>query len=93
MATEDPDDGAFGYRQPLQYIQRLVNVLQRVQSPIFALHDDLQNNTILIDTAGVNSLNFKLTMEQKKQLVENGRQAVRDYFTRVANPQEASDGK
>jgi NTE family protein len=80
VATEDEDDQAFGYRQPLQYIQRLVNVLQRVQSPVFALHDELQENTILIDTAGVNSLNFKLTKDEKERLVENGLRAVSDYF-------------
>jgi len=80
VATEDQEDREFGYRQPLQYIQRLVNVLQRVQSPVFALHDELQENTILIDTAGINSLNFKLTKEDKGRLVENGRQAVREYF-------------
>jgi NTE family protein len=80
VATEADEDTDFGYRQPLQYIQRLVNVLQRVQSPVFALHDELQENTILIDTAGVNSLNFKPTKDEKIRLVENGRQAVRTYF-------------
>jgi hypothetical protein len=53
----------------LQYIHRLVNVLQRVQSPVIALHDELQENTVLIDTSGVNSLNFKLTREEKDKLV------------------------
>ncbi len=80
VATEDQEDLEFSFHQPLQYIQRLVAVLQRVQSPIFALHAELQQNTILIDTAGVSSLNFKLTDEQKQQLVVNGRQAVKDYF-------------
>ena len=80
VATENLEDLEFGYRQPLQYIQRLVNVLQRVQSPIFALHDELQENTILIDTAGVNSLNFKVTKEDKERLAESGRQAVKKYF-------------
>ena len=81
VATEDQEDLDFGYHQPLQYIQRLVNVLQRVQSPVYALHDELQENTILIDTGGVNSLNFKLSKEQKTLLVDNGRQAVRAYFS------------
>jgi NTE family protein len=80
VAIGDQEDKSFGYRQPLQYIQRLINVLQRVQSPVFALHDELQENTILIDTSGVNSLNFKLTMEEKGWLVANGRQAVRQHF-------------
>jgi NTE family protein len=80
VATKDQEDQDFGYHQPLQYIQRLVNVLQRVQSPVFALHDELQENTILIDTAGVNSLNFKVTKEEKERLAANGRQAVRQYF-------------
>ena len=80
VAMNDLDDQNFGYHQPLQYIQRLVNVLQRVQSPVFALHDELQENTILIDTNGVNSLNFKLTHEDKERLVFNGKQAVRRYF-------------
>jgi predicted acylesterase/phospholipase RssA len=80
VATVDQEDLKFGYRQPLQYIQRVVTVLQRVQSPVFALHDELQQNTILIDTAGVNSLNFKLTQEEKERLIENGRRAVREHF-------------
>ena len=80
VATEDQEDRDFGYRQPLQYIKRLATVLQRVQSPIFALHEDLQQNTILIDTAGVSSLNFKLTQEEKERLIANGRQAVREHF-------------
>lgn len=80
VATQDQEDRNFGYHQPLQYIQRLVNVLQRVQSPVFALHDELQENTILIDTDEVNSLNFKLTQEEKERLVFNGKQAVRQYF-------------
>jgi hypothetical protein len=64
----------------LQYIRRLITVLQRVQSPVFALHEELQRNTILIDTAGVSSLNFKLTQEEKEQLIANGRQVVREHF-------------
>jgi NTE family protein len=80
VATMDQDDLKFGFRQPRQYIQRIVTVLQRVQSPVFALHDDLQKNTILINTAGVSSLNFKLTQEEKERLIENGRKAVREHF-------------
>jgi len=80
VATEDQEDGEFGFRQPLQYIKRLATVLQRVQSPVFALHEELQQNTILIDTAGVSSLNFKLTQEEKERLIANGRQAVREHF-------------
>jgi NTE family protein len=80
VATEDQEDRDFGFRQPLQYIKRLAAVIQRVQSPVFALHEELQQNTILIDTGGVNSLNFKLTLEEKERLIANGRQAVRDHF-------------
>ena len=86
VAREDQDDGRFGYRQPLQYIRRLASVLQRVQSPVFALHDELQQNTILIDTAGVNSLNFKLAQEDKERLIANGRQAVKEHFHNLADP-------
>jgi NTE family protein len=89
VATEDQKDREFGFRQPLQYIKRLATVLQRVQSPVFALHEDLQQNTILIDTAGVSSLNFKLTPEQKEQLIANGRQAVREHFHAIND--QASD--
>jgi NTE family protein len=80
VATEDQKDKDFGFRQPLQYVKRLATVLQRVQSPVFALHEDLQHNTILIDTAGVSSLNFKLTQAEKERLIANGRQAVREHF-------------
>lgn len=80
VATDEEGDQDFGFSQPLQYIYRLINVLQRIQSPVFTLHDELQNNTILIDTGGVNSLDFKLSQEQRQRLVESGRQAVRRYF-------------
>lgn len=80
VAKIDQEDSKFGYRQPLQYIHRMVTVLERVQSPVFALHDELQHNTILIDTAGVQPLNFKLTNAHKELLIENGRQAVRAHF-------------
>ena len=80
VATEDQEDRDFGFRQPLQYIKRLAAVIQRVQSPVFALHEELQQNTILIDTAGVSSLNFKLTQEEKERLIANGRRAVREHF-------------
>jgi len=80
VATEDQEDIKFGFNQPLEYFNRLVTVLLRMQSPVFALHDELQQNTILIDTAGVNSFNFKLTPEELEQLIGNGRQAVREHF-------------
>jgi NTE family protein len=80
VAREDADDGAFGFNQPLQYIRRLVNVLERVQSPVFALDDGLQQNTILIDTGEVNSLDFKVSAEKIEMLIANGRKAVKEYF-------------
>ena len=80
VATEDQEDIKFGFNQPLEYFNRLVTVLLRMQSPVFALHDELQQNTILIDTAGVNSFNFKLTPEELELLIGNGRQAVREHF-------------
>jgi len=80
VAREDREDREFGFRQPLQYVKRLATVLQRVQSPVFALHEDLQQNTILIDTAGVSPFNFKLTQKEREQLIANGRQAVREHF-------------
>jgi NTE family protein len=83
VAKEDQEDREFGFRQPLQYVKRLGTVLQRVQSPIFALREDLQHNTILIDTAGVSSLNFKLSEEEKERLIANGRKAVRDHFQEI----------
>ena len=80
VATEDQEGIKFGFNQPLEYFNRLVTVLLRMQSPVFSLHDELQENTILIDTAGVNSFNFKLTQEELELLIANGRQAVREHF-------------
>jgi NTE family protein len=80
VATMNQEDSQFGFNQPRQYVQRIVTVLQRVQSPVFALHDELQKNTILIDTGGVGSLNFKVTQQERERLIENGRKAVRDHF-------------
>jgi NTE family protein len=80
VATQSQEDLNFGFHQPLQYIHRLITVLQRVQSPVFALHDELQQNTILIDTAGINSINFRLSETEKETLIACGRQAVRGFF-------------
>jgi NTE family protein len=82
VATEDEEDIKFGFNQPLQYFNRLVNVLLRMQSPVFSLHEELQRHTILIDTTGVNSFNFKLTPEELELLIANGRQAVHAHFHR-----------
>jgi hypothetical protein len=80
VATADPEDDSFGYRQPIQYIHRMVTVLERSQSPVLALHEELQNLTIWIDTGSVTSLNFSLTPEDRNFLIESGRKAVREYF-------------
>jgi hypothetical protein len=40
VATENEEDGEFGFRQPVQYIHRLITGLKRVQSPVFALHKE-----------------------------------------------------
>lgn len=82
VATSEQDNSGFGFRQPLQFIGRLVNVIERVQSPVFALHDELQRHTILIDTAGMSSMHFNLTKKEKTMLIENGRQAVNQHFNR-----------
>jgi NTE family protein len=80
VATADPEDDSFGYRQPIQYIHRMVTVLERSQSPVLALHEELQNLTIWIDTGSVTSLNFSLTPEDRNFLIGSGRKAVREYF-------------
>jgi NTE family protein len=86
VARFDQEDSMFSFRQPRQYIHRMFTVLERVQSPIFALNDDLQRNTVLIETGGVQPLNFKLTNAEKDLLIANGRQAVREHF----NPYSSS---
>jgi hypothetical protein len=55
-------------------------VLERIQAPLLALYGDLREQTILIDTADISSLQFKLSKDDQELLIENGRQAVRDYF-------------
>lgn len=56
-----------------------MTVLERIQAPL-ALYGDLREQTILIDTGDISSLQFKLSKEDQALLIENGRQAMRDYF-------------
>lgn len=79
-ATGDVEDLEFGFNQPSQYIRRLTTVIERIQSPLLALYGGLKEDTILINTGDVGSLHFKLSEEEKKMLIENGRQAVREHF-------------
>jgi NTE family protein len=80
VAAGADEDVEFGYGQPAQYVRRLVAVIQRIQAPVLALHTELTDNTILIDTGDISSLNFKLSDGEKSFLVESGRQAVRAFF-------------
>jgi NTE family protein len=80
VAAGEAEDVDFGYGQPTEYVRRLVAVIQRIQAPVLALHTELTENTILIDTGNINSLNFKFTDGDKSFLVESGRQAVRAFF-------------
>jgi len=41
------------------------------------------HRTIFIDTAGIGTLNFKLTEDQKKSLKDNGYKATMDYFENI----------
>lgn len=76
----DQEASIFGFNQPGEYIHRMLTVLERIQAPLLALYGDLREQTILIDTGDISSLQFKLSKEDQALLIENGRQAVRDYF-------------
>jgi hypothetical protein len=58
----------------------MLTVMERIQAPLLALYGDLRENTILIDTGYINSLDFKLSKEDQVFLIQNGRKAVQDYF-------------
>jgi NTE family protein len=79
-AVGDQGDTSFGFHQPGEYIHRMLTVLERIQAPLLALYGDLREQTILIDTADISSLQFKLSKDDQELLIENGRRAVRDYF-------------
>jgi NTE family protein len=79
-AAGDQDETSFGYHQPGEYIHRMLTVLERIQAPLLALYGGLRDQTILIDTGDISSLQFKLSKDDQALLIENGRQAVRDYF-------------
>ncbi|MFN2194706.1 MAG: patatin-like phospholipase family protein, partial [Anaerolineales bacterium] len=70
----------FDYDNPMEYVRRLVTVLERAQAPLLALYATLRENTILIDTGDVSSLDFKVSEKTKNFLMENGRKAVRAHF-------------
>jgi NTE family protein len=80
VAAGDDEDTEFGYSQPAQYIRRLATVIERIQAPVLALHGELKENTILIDTGKINSLNFRLSEQDKNFLIESGRRAVQEFF-------------
>ncbi len=79
-AAGDEADTGFGYNQPAQYIHRLITVLERVQAPILAIHENLKDNTIYIDTGDVSSLQFAVSEEDKDFLIASGRRAVQAHF-------------
>ena len=79
-AAGDQDETSFGFHQPGEYIHRMMTVLERIQAPLLALYGDLREQTILIDTGDISSLQFKLSKEDQELLIQNGRQAVQDYF-------------
>ena len=82
-AVGDQDEISFGYHQPGEYIHRMMTVLERIQAPLLALYGDLREQTILIDTGDISSLQFKLSKENQALLIENGRRAVRAYFEKA----------
>jgi NTE family protein len=73
-------DLEFGFNKPLQYFQRLVEVLKTVQSPNFILNNKLRQQTILIDTGEISSFKFDLNQSEKAFLIERGREAVQGYY-------------
>ena len=79
-AAGDQDETSFGFHQPGEYIHRMMTVLERIQAPLLALYGDLREQTILIDTGDISSLQFKLSKADQELLIQNGRQAVQDYF-------------
>jgi NTE family protein len=79
-AAGDQDETSFSYHQPGEYIHRLLTVMERVQAPLLALYGDLRENTILIDTGDISSLQFKLSKDDQDFLIQSGRKAVKDYI-------------
>jgi NTE family protein len=79
-AAGDEVDIEFGFNQPAQFIHRMITVVERIQAPLLSLYGDLRDQTILIDTGEISSLQFKLSKADQEFLIENGRKAVRAYF-------------
>jgi len=79
-AAGNQDETSFGFHQPGEYIHRMMTVLERIQAPLLALYGDLREQTILIDTGNISSLQFKLSKEDQALLIENGRKAVQEQF-------------
>lgn len=79
-AVREEENTEFGFHQPMEYIHRLVAVMERTQAPLLALYGTLRENTILIDVGDVSSLKFHVSEKNKKFLIESGRKAVQEHF-------------
>jgi NTE family protein len=65
----------------VQYVNKLINSLMNIQDNYFRDSDDWKR-TIFIDTLGVNTTDFDLTLKQKKELFDSGYNGARNFFAK-----------
>ncbi|MDX1590359.1 MAG: patatin-like phospholipase family protein [Balneolaceae bacterium] len=89
--------GLFRYDEPIKgkpvknfigYAKALIGALMQVQENIH-LHSDDWQRTLYINTLDVGTTDFDLTVEKKKQLVEQGRAGAENYFKWFHDPDES----
>lgn len=61
------------------YLKQLVGAVMNVQADVH-LHSDDWARSIYIDTLGISAIDFDLTDNEKRQLVEAGKQGTINYF-------------
>ena len=69
-----------------EYTWALINTLLGAQDSAH-LHSDDWARTIYIDTLGVNTTDFDLSDDRKKELVNSGREGTEKYFEWYDNPE------
>lgn len=66
-------------RNIVQYIEKLINSLMNCQDNYYRTSDDWKR-TIFIDTLGVSTTDFNLTLDQKNELFKSGYLGAKKFF-------------
>ena len=69
-----------GYGTFRNWAEHLYETVKRVQLNLLNMHEEHKARTVFIDVGTISPVDFEITLEQKQELIENGRRATQDYL-------------